>query len=46
MKEKEDFGSIGVSFRQGKDIKVTVADIKVLKAEGCLSAGSFFAESK
>jgi len=35
MEEKENFGSIGVSFCQSKEVKVVVTDIEVLSAKTC-----------
>jgi hypothetical protein len=31
VEEKEDFGGIGVSFGESEEVKVVMADIKILK---------------
>lgn len=34
MKEKENFGGVGVAFGEGEEVKVVMADVKVLKGYG------------
>lgn len=43
MQEKEDFGGVGVAFREGKEVEVVMSDVEVLWVEReQVSAFQFF----